>query len=273
MLLQGSGGLLEPSAARRRLSQRWAQALHPLPRPLLATRSALLLVALEGVALLAAVPICPLLRLLLLLPLHLVSVPFPRNHPACLELLRLLSLALCSGQHVAAHRFLLFLLLLCLCSALLPLLPVATCLVLLVVLEQVALRVLVCSELLQLLLVFLGALVAAPVCSALPLLLQVVLVSAVLLLLLLQQPQPSPGYSVALLHVLQPLVHCSVQRLPQLPLHLCLARLLQPQGGAHLAVSVGLVVVSAVLLLLLILLLLLLLLPLTIALLIQYAQN
>ena len=135
MRLQGSGGLLEPSASRRRLSQRWAQALHPLPQPLLATRSALLLVVLEGVALLVAVVVCPLLRLLLLLPLHLVSVPSPGHHPACLELLHLLSLALCSGQHLAAHRFLLFLLQLCLCSGLLPLLPVATCLVLLVVLE------------------------------------------------------------------------------------------------------------------------------------------
>jgi hypothetical protein len=142
-----------------------------------------------------------------------------------------------------------------------------------VVLEQVALPVLFCSELLQLLLVFSGALAAAPVCLALPFLLQVVVVSVVLLLLLLPQPQPSLGYSVTLLHVLQPLVHCSAQRLPQLPLHLCLARLLQPQGGAYLAASVGLVVVSAVLLLLLILLLLLLLLPITIALLIQYAQN
>ena len=135
MRLQGSGGLLEPLAARRRLSQRWAQALHPLPRPLLATRSALLLVVLEGVALLVVVPVCPLLHLLLLLPLRLVLAPSPRHHPACLELLRLLSLVLCSGQHLAAHRFLLFLLLLCLCSVLLPLLPVATCLVLLVVLE------------------------------------------------------------------------------------------------------------------------------------------
>ncbi len=135
MRLQGSVGLLELSAARRRLSQRWAQALHPLPRPLLATRLALLLVALEGVALLVAVAVSPLLRLLLLLPPHLVLVPSSRNHPACLELLHLLSLALCSGQHSAAHRFLLFLLLLCLCSVLLPLLPVATCLVLLVVLE------------------------------------------------------------------------------------------------------------------------------------------
>ncbi len=174
----------------------------------------------EGVALLVAVPVCPLLRLLLLLPLHLVLAPSPRNHPACLELPHLLSLVLCSGQHVAAHRFLLFLFLLCPCSALLPLLPVATCLVLLAVLQQVALRVLVCSELLQLLLVFTGAMLAALVCSALPLLLQVVLVSVVLHLLLLQQPQPSLEYSVALLHVLQPLVHCSAQRLPQLPLHL-----------------------------------------------------
>ena len=240
MRLQGSGGLLEPSAARRRLSQRWAQALHPLPQPLLATRLDLFWVVLEGVALLVAVVVCPLLRLLLLLPLHLVLVPFPGHHPACLELLHLLSLALCSGQHVAAHLFLLFLLLLCLCSVLLTLLPVATCLVLLVVLEQVALPVLVCSELLQLLLVFSGALVAAPVCSALPLLLQLVLVSAVLFLLLLPQPQPSPEYSVALLHVLQPLVHCSAQRLPQLPLHLCLARLLQSQGGAYLVASLGL---------------------------------
>ena len=54
MRLQGSGGLLEPSAALRRLSQRWAQALHPLPRPLLATRSALFLVIWEEVALLVA---------------------------------------------------------------------------------------------------------------------------------------------------------------------------------------------------------------------------
>ena len=103
--LQGSGGLLEPLAARRRLSQRWAQALHPLPRPLLATRSALLLVVLEGAALLVAVPVFSLLRLLLLLPPHLVLVPSPRNHPACLELLRLLSLALWPADVVrrAAH--------------------------------------------------------------------------------------------------------------------------------------------------------------------------
>ena len=47
------------------------------------------------------------------------------------------------------------------------------------VLEQVALWVLVYSELLQLLLVFSGALVAAPVCSALPLLLQLVLLGSI----------------------------------------------------------------------------------------------
>ena len=45
--------------------------------------------------------------------------------------------------------------------------------------------VLVCSELLQLLLIISGALVAASVCSALPLLLQVLLISAVLFVLLL----------------------------------------------------------------------------------------
>ena len=138
-------------------------------------------------------------------------------------------------------------------SVLLHLLSVASCLVLLVALEQVV--VLDCSELLQLLLVLSEALVAVPVCSALPLLLQVVVVSvldlAVLFLLQLPQPQPSPGYqeySVSLLRLLQPLVHCSGQRLPQLPLHRCSPLL---QGAPSLVASVELVVVSADLLLLL----------------------
>jgi hypothetical protein len=91
-------------------------------------------VGLEAVALLVVVPVWPLLRLLLLLPLHLVLASSPRNQPACWELLRLLSLDLCSGQHLALHRFLLLILLFCLCSVLLHLLSVATCLVLLVAL-------------------------------------------------------------------------------------------------------------------------------------------
>ena len=83
---------------------------------------------------------------------------------------------------------------------------------------------------------------------------ELVVVSADLLLLLLPQPQPSPGYqvySVSLLRLLQPLVHCSGQRLPQLPQHPCLARPPQPLEEAYLVASVGLEEVVLLLLLLL----------------------
>ena len=59
------------------------------------------------------------------------------------------------------------------------------------------------------------------------------------------------GCLVALLRLLQPLVHCSGQRLPQLPLHHCLARPPQPLEEAYLLASVGLEVVVLLLLLLL----------------------